>query len=92
MVSVKESPSHVLSQDSLIARQFVSQPPSKKDIRLEAGPYIAVRFGDEVMERADRFALSEQARSQVQGMYAGLLSQASDTVVEAQEAELVEAL
>ena len=41
MVSVKESPSHVLSQDSLIARQFVSQPPSKKDIRLEAGSYIA---------------------------------------------------
>jgi len=51
-----------------------------------------VRFGDEVMEREDRFALSKQARSQVQGIYAGLLSQASDTVVEAQEAELVEVL
>jgi putative hemolysin len=41
MVSVKESTSPVLSQDPLIAQPFVSQPPSRKDIRLEAGPYVA---------------------------------------------------
>ena len=41
MVSVKESTSPVLSQDPLIAQPFVSLPPSKKDIRLEAGPYVA---------------------------------------------------
>lgn len=51
-----------------------------------------VRFGDEVTERTDRFVLSEQARSQIQVMYAELLSQAGSAVVEAQEAELVEAL
>jgi 1-acyl-sn-glycerol-3-phosphate acyltransferase len=51
-----------------------------------------VRFGDVVTERTDRFVLSEQARSQVQGMYAELLSLGGNTVVEAQEAELVEAL
>ena len=51
-----------------------------------------VRFGDEVTERADRFVLSERARSQVQGMYAELLSQAGSAVMEAQETELIEAL
>ena len=50
-----------------------------------------LRFGSEVTDRRDRFILSEQARTRVQAMYAELcIAQAS--VVEAQEAELVEAV
>jgi len=62
MISITEATAHVLSPDRLIDCQLVSQVLAKKDIRLEAGPYIAVRFGDEVMERADRFARRSHRR------------------------------
>lgn len=50
-----------------------------------------LRFGSEVTDRRDRFVLSEQARAQVQAMYAELHF-AQAPVVEAQEAKLVEAV
>jgi 1-acyl-sn-glycerol-3-phosphate acyltransferase len=50
-----------------------------------------LRFGSEVTDRRDRFVLSEQARGRVQATYAELCI-AQAPVVEAQEAELVEAV
>jgi putative hemolysin len=41
MVSITEATSPVLASDRLIEQQPVSQIPSKKDIRLDAGPYVA---------------------------------------------------
>jgi putative hemolysin len=52
MVSVQESSSPVLSTASLI----VSELPSKKDIRLEAGPYVA-RLAVTVAERESAYRL-----------------------------------
>ncbi len=51
-----------------------------------------VRFGEVVAERRDRFVLSERARERVQEMYIELRGEAVGSVVEAQEAELVEAV
>src|SRR5215813_13790450 len=41
MVSVNASLSPLVTQDSLIGAPFVPSVPSRKDIRLEAGPYVA---------------------------------------------------
>ena len=43
MISITEATAHVLSPDRLIDCQLVSQVLAKKDIRLEAGSYIARR-------------------------------------------------
>jgi putative hemolysin len=56
MVSVKESPSPVVTQDSLIVSPFVPQVSSRKDIRLEAGPYVA-RLALTEAERAATYRL-----------------------------------
>lgn len=56
MVSVKESFSPAVTQDSLIVSQFVPQVPSRKDIRLEAGPYVA-RLALTEAERAATYRL-----------------------------------
>ncbi len=53
------------------------------------GVRAEIRFGVEVGERADRFALSESARSVVAEMYAEL---GAESLVVGYEAELVEAL
>lgn len=55
------------------------------------GVRAVVRFGSEVTDRRDRFVLSEQARAQVQAMYAEL-NRWRAPVVEAQEAELAKAV
>ena len=56
MVSAKESPSPVVFQDSLIVHQIITQSSLKKDIRLEAGPYVA-RLALTEAERAATYRL-----------------------------------
>jgi 1-acyl-sn-glycerol-3-phosphate acyltransferase len=54
------------------------------------GLSVAMRFGDEVQDRRDRFVLSESARARVALMYAGLGSLASENFVEEYDRELAE--
>src|ERR1700751_5589344 len=56
MVSVKESLSPVVSLDSLIVHKLVPQSSSRKDIRLETGPYVA-RLALTEAERAATYRL-----------------------------------
>jgi 1-acyl-sn-glycerol-3-phosphate acyltransferase len=51
-----------------------------------------VRFGDEVLERADRFVLSETAQARVAEMYAELGGVASVAAGQQCEAEVLEAV
>jgi lyso-ornithine lipid O-acyltransferase len=51
-----------------------------------------IQFSDEVMDRADRFVLSETARERVMEMYDNLDGRRGDAVGWEHEAELVEAL
>ena len=55
------------------------------------GVSVKVRFGDEVLERADRFALSETAQARVAAMYAELGGIQPENLVEEDETELVRA-
>jgi 1-acyl-sn-glycerol-3-phosphate acyltransferase len=51
-----------------------------------------IRFGDEIVERADRFVLSEKAQAAVAGMYEELGGGVGARVDWQREVELVEAL
>jgi hypothetical protein len=51
-----------------------------------------VRFGDEVLERGDRFMLSETAQTRVAAMYAELSGAEPCDFVEENERELAEAV
>ena len=53
------------------------------------GVSVKVRFGDEVLERADRFVLSEAAQARVAVMYAELGGTESENFLEEEETELV---
>jgi lyso-ornithine lipid O-acyltransferase len=52
------------------------------------GLSVEVRFGDEVLERGDRFVLSETAQARVAAMYAELGGAAPESFVEEDETEL----
>jgi hypothetical protein len=54
------------------------------------GLSVEVRFGDEVLEREDRFVLSETAQARVATMYAELGGAPPKSFVEEDEAELAE--
>src|SRR5438445_12838318 len=56
MVSVKESLSPVVSRSSLIVPLPITESSPKKDIRLEAGPYVA-RLALTEAERAATYRL-----------------------------------
>ena len=56
------------------------------------GLSVQVRFGDEVLERADRFVLSETARVRVAAMYQGLGGAEPREVIEEYDRELAEAI
>jgi 1-acyl-sn-glycerol-3-phosphate acyltransferase len=53
------------------------------------GVSVKVRFGDEVLERADRFVLTETARARVAAIYAALGGIQPENFVEEDETELV---
>jgi hypothetical protein len=50
-----------------------------------------IRFGEEVLERQDRFVLSETAQARVAEMYEELGSVSSAAIKERSETELLEA-
>jgi 1-acyl-sn-glycerol-3-phosphate acyltransferase len=56
------------------------------------GLSVKVRFGDEVLERGDRFVLSETAQTRVAAMYAELSGAEPSDFVEENERELAEAV
>ncbi len=56
------------------------------------GVRMEIAFGDEVLERADRFALSETARESVVEMYEGLAERAGTAAEWEREGQLAEAL
>jgi lyso-ornithine lipid O-acyltransferase len=56
------------------------------------GLSVHVRFGDEVLERADRFVLSETAQARVATMYRELGGVKPNAVIEEHDEELVEAI
>jgi hypothetical protein len=56
------------------------------------GLSVEVRFGDEVLERGDRFVLSETAQARVAAMYGELGGAAPESLAEENEAELAEAI
>jgi 1-acyl-sn-glycerol-3-phosphate acyltransferase len=56
------------------------------------GLAVAMRFGDEIQDRKDRFVLSETAQSHVARMYSEIADAIADDLVEEYERELAEAV
>jgi len=56
------------------------------------GLSVQVRFGDEILERADRFVLSETAQARVAAMHQELGGAEPKEVIEENDRELAEAI